>query len=549
MWFRSIYLKTLRDARIAILGWGLGIGILMYVVLVAVNSVIGSAAARASLVSLAGSFTWLAEPVSIATPGGYATWKYGPTILVLALWPLLAGSRLLRGEEERGSLDVLLSLPRSRVQVALQKMAALWTALLGMGLLISLLVFLGGLGAHANFGLGGSLLFALNLILACGVFGSLALFLSQFTQERRTAAGITGGLLVFFIIVDMLHRVIPGTEWISRLSPVYYYNLSKPLIPSYGTNLGALLILLGLSLVLSAATVALFAGRDVGGTVLLPAFLRLPERPMSAEQALPVNAWSLRSVYTRSLAVLAGSTFWWTLGIAGFAAFMVTVVQQTEQKLVTLSQSSPFINTFLTKLGGSDAYTNATLMSAFFAFIPLLLMAFAITGATSWAAEEEEGRLELVLSTPRPRLMVLLGRFAALATATVFIGVVTLIAVQVASVATGIQLDTGHVVAAALGIIPLGLLVAAIGYLLSGWLHTAIDTGLLSFLLVIWFFITFIGQDFNWPAVTQRFSAFYYYGNPLLNGLSLGNILFILVLAAVALALASVRFIQKDIGR
>jgi ABC-2 type transport system permease protein len=121
--------------------------------------------------------------------------------------------------------------------------------------------------------------------------------------------------------------------------------------------------------------------------------------------------------------------------------------------------------------------------------------------------------------------------------------------VQVTSVATGIQLDTGHVVAAALGIIPLGLLVAAIGYLLSGWLHTAIDTGLLSFLLVIWFFITFIGQDFNWPAVTQRFSAFYYYGNPLLNGLSLGNILFILVLAAVALALASVRFIQKDIGR
>ncbi len=34
MWFKSIYLKTLRDFRIAILGWGAGMGLLMYAVLV-----------------------------------------------------------------------------------------------------------------------------------------------------------------------------------------------------------------------------------------------------------------------------------------------------------------------------------------------------------------------------------------------------------------------------------------------------------------------------------------------------------------------------------
>ena len=46
-------------------------------------------------------------------------------------------------------------------------------------------------------------------------------------------------------MVDMVHRVVPGTEWLSRLSPVYYYNLSKPLVPSYGTNPVALLVLAG----------------------------------------------------------------------------------------------------------------------------------------------------------------------------------------------------------------------------------------------------------------------------------------------------------------
>ncbi len=230
------------------------------------------------------SLAWLARSPGLpsqlqsTTPGGYATWKYGFTILIIALWPLLACSRMLRGEEERGSLDTLLSLPRGRVRVALEKLAAVWTALLGMGLLIALLTFAGGEHVSADFGLGDALLFGLNVALICGVFGSIALLLSQFTQERRTAAGWTGGLLLIFIVLDMVHRVFPDTEWLSRLSPVYYYNLSKPLVPSYGTNAGAMLVLLALSIILSGAAIWLFVRRDVGGTVAMPRWLRLPER-------------------------------------------------------------------------------------------------------------------------------------------------------------------------------------------------------------------------------------------------------------------------------
>ncbi len=133
MWFSSVFLKTLRDYRIAIFGWGLGLGLLMYTVLSAVSALIATPAARADLVSLAGSFAWIAEPIHVDTAGGYATWKYGFTILMMALWPILVGSRMLRGEEERGSMDVLLSLPRGRARVALEKLAAMWMALLADG--------------------------------------------------------------------------------------------------------------------------------------------------------------------------------------------------------------------------------------------------------------------------------------------------------------------------------------------------------------------------------------------------------------------------------
>ena len=55
MWFSSVYLKTLRDYRIAILGWGLGMGLLMYAVLSAVPALVNDGReARAALVSLAG---------------------------------------------------------------------------------------------------------------------------------------------------------------------------------------------------------------------------------------------------------------------------------------------------------------------------------------------------------------------------------------------------------------------------------------------------------------------------------------------------------------
>src|ERR1700737_3687217 len=107
VWFSSIYLKTLRGFRVPILGWGLGLGVLMAAVLAAIPTVLATPEARAAVVSLGPSFARFAEPIKIDTPGGYATWKYGLTLLVVAIWPMLAESALVRGEEDRCSMDVL----------------------------------------------------------------------------------------------------------------------------------------------------------------------------------------------------------------------------------------------------------------------------------------------------------------------------------------------------------------------------------------------------------------------------------------------------------
>jgi ABC-2 type transport system permease protein len=544
---KSIYLKTLRDYRVAIAGWGIGMGLTIVSPMASVAALIKTPEARAQLASLAQQFKWAADPVAAGTVGGYATFKIGIFIMLMAVWPLLAASRTLRGEESTGVLDVLLSLPRTRLSVATQKVAAIGTALLVMGAIIGVLAYLGGAKFKGEFNLVDGLLFGLNIALICAVFGAISLFVSQFTQERTTAAGITGALLIVFIAVDMAHRVIPNTDWFSHLSPIYYYNLSKPLVPGFGINVGGMLVMVALTLILTAAAIAIFVRRDAGAAVRIPLAGRfVPATPPSKE--LPERDWSLGSLYARGLATVAMPTFWWTLGIAGWGAWMVVVVKQVVSSLTKLLSGSAAAELkVIENIGGGATRLDQVFLSAMFELLPILLMAFAVTQVNRWSADNDEGRMEMVLATPHARIEALLARFAALATATIVIGMVTLLASAAASSIAGVSVDGGKLAAATLGMIPLGLLMAAVGYLAAGWLRTAADTGLLSFLLAGWFFLSFIGPDLKWPDTTLRLSPFYYYGTPLLHGLDFANLVVIVAVAAVSLALASVRYARKDL--
>src|SRR5260221_3036497 len=230
---------------------------------------------------------------------------------------------------------------------------------------------------------------------------------------------------------------------------------------------------------------------------------------------------------------------------------MIVAVHQIVDKLNALftSPSSSLAVTILQNIGGGKASgLNALILGAMFELMPVLLMAFAVTQVNKWASDEEDGRLEIILSTPHSRAVVLLGRFGALATATVIVGVVTLLSAAISASVGGVALDSTYLVEATLGMIPLGLLVAAIGYLAAGWLRSAADTGLVSFLLAAWFLISFVGPDLKWPEATLRLSPFYYYGTPLLHGLNGGDIIVVVAAAAIAPALGTLRFARKDIA-
>ncbi len=109
--FRSIWSKSLRDYRVPILGWGYGLALLMVV-----GFATATPAVIATFVSLAPLLSFLGNPYALQTPEGYITFRYMGTVLplLLSFWPILAGAKLVRGEEERSTLDVLLATPQTR---------------------------------------------------------------------------------------------------------------------------------------------------------------------------------------------------------------------------------------------------------------------------------------------------------------------------------------------------------------------------------------------------------------------------------------------------
>src|SRR5712692_2314264 len=273
--FCTVWSKTLREYRIAILGWGIGLGLLLFAEFASAATL--DPTSLSSVGQLAKMIRLFGDPLAFTTPAGYVTFRdFGIFLpILLSIWTVLAGARLLRGEEERGSLDVLLSTPRSRLRVLLEKIAALSTALV----LIALLIVTGGVAgeasAHTTVDLTGMVLAVLNLVLLALLFGLLALFLSQVLSSRAAAAGWAGLLLALSYVLDGTGHIVENTlwvQWLQHLSPFFYYHASKPLLPLYtpthGFNPGACLLLLALSIVFALASMPIFARRDIGGFVL-----------------------------------------------------------------------------------------------------------------------------------------------------------------------------------------------------------------------------------------------------------------------------------------
>jgi len=540
--FRTIWSKTLRDYRVAILAWGLALGLFAFV-----DFSESTPTMMTTFGSLAPLFRFLGDPYQIQTPEGFITWRIMELFVPLAIcfWPILAGARMVRGEEERGSMDVLLATPRSRMRLLLSKLSALLLALVLIGLLLALGLMAGQARLEGHTNVVRALLLGLNASGLSFFFGCLALLFSQFTTSRAVAAGWTSGLLVLSVLLDSTGRLLTGS-WVQYLSPFYYYNLNRPLIPSFPDQPLAAVLLASLAVLSVGASLLLFARRDIGGV----AFSWPGRQAGGNHYALRSLSQAERALSTRNVSLQTlhrerWSAFWWGLGVIFACVYCLMITLPTQQAFYRLTQETPLLQQLFFD---TPINTNAALLGTFlFTFMPPLVVAFALTLALKWAADLENGRLEVLFSTPQARGKVLLERFGVDALLVLLAPLLTWLVMLIVAQFAHLDVNQGRIFAASFNMFPMALVTLGLVYALAGRLRYAPLVSVLCAYIVLSYMQELLEGTIPMPVWLMDLSIFHVYGNPVFLGVNWTNFLGMTGVAVVLLVISLVQFRYADI--
>lgn len=261
----NIFLKTFYEHRRGLLGWAAGL--LAYAAMIIgfypamdqmpdINQML-EMAPKELMAAFVGELT------DITSPAGYLNSQIffflGPLLLIIFAVGL--GSAALAGEEERGTLDLLLANPISRTRVVAEKLAALVVMTLGLAAALWLGLAVGAPLVKLEIAAGRLAEATLGSALLALVFGVLALALGAASGNRGLSLGVTSALAVVTYLLNALAAVVEGLKPYRVLSPFYYATGADPL--ANGLNWGHAAVLAGAVVVCAIAAWAVFQRRDL----------------------------------------------------------------------------------------------------------------------------------------------------------------------------------------------------------------------------------------------------------------------------------------------
>ena len=261
----SVLLKTLRDQRRTFLWWSAGLSAVNALIIILYPSVEDVPELDAIMESMPEALArlFMGDVVNLTSPEGYLNSQL--FILVLPLLFLVftigRGSGAIAGEEERGTLDLLLSLPVRRSQVVLEKFVAMVAATLALGIVswLSMAAAALAVGMEIDFVRLGEV--TLSCTLLGLAFGAMALALGCAKGSRGLCLGVTSAIAIAAYFLNALAPIAESLEPAQKLSPFYLYIGADPL--TSGLNFVHAGVLTGLTTAFLAIGVALFGRRDL----------------------------------------------------------------------------------------------------------------------------------------------------------------------------------------------------------------------------------------------------------------------------------------------
>lgn len=263
---RNVFLKTLRDQRLALVGWTVGVVLAVMLIAALYPSVRDSAAEFSRLLEQLPRglrAVLVGQELDFTSPEGYLQGRFFSFMapLLFVIFTIRLGSAGIAGEEAAGTMDLLLSTPLRRWRLVLEKATAMVgaTALLTVALWLALTM--GAWAFDMDVPLARLFAACVDVALLGLAFGSVALAVGAATGERGVAVAVAGALGFVTFLVNSLAPLVPALDAWTWLSPFHYYASVDPL--RHGLEAVNVLVLLGTTLALGVVAALAFERRDV----------------------------------------------------------------------------------------------------------------------------------------------------------------------------------------------------------------------------------------------------------------------------------------------
>jgi ABC-2 type transport system permease protein len=536
--FGSVFGKTLRDSRRAILLVGVLVGLLLIGVSLTIVSEFNTVQSRKDLAAVVAAVPPIlaglaGKPVNVETLGGYLQYKYGTFFPIIAsLWSILALGGTLAAEARRGSLEFVAAAPISRRRLAIEKVSGHVVAMaIAVACIFVSLVIVGRTASSlpgdeipVEAAAGYALWFGLVALAA----GSVAFALAGFIG-RGAAMGVAGAIMFGGFIINGYQAAIPSLAPLANLT---WFGWSTDHIPLAGVyNWPSLLLVAAVPIVLFAVGIEAFARRDIGATTTIPS------------PSLPRALVGLRGPAGRTFGHNLPAALGWGIGLGIFGFLIAGSAGSFADQI---AKSPDFVRLLSSIFPGIDFATVGGFLQLLFVEFGLILAGLgAATLVAGWASDETTGRLEFLLATPRERFGWVLSAG---------LGVVGDIAVVVALTVIGIGLGAalagGDVGTPAVGSLVLGLFavaIAGIGFAVGGLFRAGWAGPVAAIVTIVIWFLDIIAPALGLSDVVHQLALTAHYGLPMLGQWDPVGIVASLVLLVGGVLLGAWGFARRDL--
>jgi ABC-2 type transport system permease protein len=259
----SVYERTLHDDRRGLIGWSIGMVATVAYLLAVFPSIRGNEDFKNMLESYPEALRQMFALRDMTTGPGYLQAEAFSFMipLMLLIAAVLHGSDATAGEEDRGTIDLLLAAPVLRSRVVFEKFAAAVTGLTIVtgALLAALLV--GGPLVELDVAVDRLVAVCVASWLLAVDFAAFALLLGAATGRRGLARGVAAALAVASYLVSSLAELVTELKVLRPLSLWYHSLGTEPLFTGVSWGHNAVLMAVAVLLVW-LATVA-FDRRDL----------------------------------------------------------------------------------------------------------------------------------------------------------------------------------------------------------------------------------------------------------------------------------------------